>query len=196
MLADARHARRPVQRPVPPMHPGRTVLACVAVAVLSLLAHRTPEFDPTAWLIWGRELAHGTLSTLGGPSWKPLPVLFTTPFAFAGDTVAPWLWLVVARTGGLLALVAAFRLTWRLGGRTPALLATAALALATEFLYNAARGDSEGLLVALTLWAVDLHLAGRRLAAVGAGMAAALLRPEVWPLLLVYGAWLLWTERN
>src|SRR3954469_21635064 len=137
---------RPVARrrcAVPPERPWRTVAICVAVAAVSLVAQRTPDFDPTAWLVWGSEITHGTLHTLGGPSWKPLPVAFTTLFAPAGDTVAPWLWLVGARTGGLLALVAAFRVTARLGGRTAGWLAVACLGLATDFLYNAARGDSE-----------------------------------------------------
>jgi hypothetical protein len=165
--------------------------ACLAVAVLSLLLQRTPDFDSTAWLIWGRELADGTLSTTGGPSWKPLPVGFTAAFALLGETVAPWLWLVVARLGGLLALVLCFRVTARLAGRTAAIVATAALALATEFAFNAARGDAEGLLVALALLAVHEHLAGRPRAALAAAAGAGLVRPEVWPLLAAYAGWLL-----
>ncbi len=174
----------------------RVVSLCVAAAAASLLVQRTPDFDPTAWLIWGRQLADGTLHTTGGPSWKPLPVLFTTPFALAGDTVAPWLWLVVARTGGLLAVVLAFRLAARIGGRTAGWLAAAALALATDFLYNAARGTSEGLLVASALWAVLLHLDGRRHAALLAGTVTGLIRPEVWLVLGGYGLWLLWRDRR
>src|SRR4051794_4075403 len=92
----------------------RALLLCVAVSAASLLMQRTTAFDPTAWLIWGRQVADGTLHTLGGPSWKPLPVAFTALFAPAGDTVAPWLWLVVARTGGLVALVLTFPPTERL----------------------------------------------------------------------------------
>ena len=188
--APALHAPPAALRP-------RTVVAlAVAASVASLVLQRTPDFDPTAWLIWGRQITDGTLSTLGGPSWKPLPVLFTTPFSLFGDTVAPWLWLVVARTGGILAVVAAFRLTARLGGRTAGWLAAAALVLATDFLYNAFRGDSEGLLVLATLGAVDLHLQGRRHAALLAGVAGALIRPELWPALAAYGAWLVWRERR
>ena len=156
---------------------------------------RTPDFDPTAWLIWGRELSDGTLSTLGGPSWKPLPVLFTTLFAPAGDTVAPWLWLVVARTGGLLALVAPYRLTGASAAACPPGSPLAALVLATDFLYNSARGDSEGLLVALACgrstctWPAagtpPWPPAGRR-AAAPRGLAAA----------AAYAAWLMWSERR
>ncbi len=167
------------------------------VAAVSLLAQRTPDFDPTAWLIWGRQLADGWLSTTGGPSWKPLPVIVTTALSALAGEAAPALWLVVARAGGLLGLVMAYRLAVRLGGgRTAGVLAAAGLALATGYLYNAARGDSEGLLVALTLWAVCLHLDGRRHAALLAGTAAGLLRPEIWPLLAVYGLVVLRRERS
>jgi hypothetical protein len=178
------------------LRPRTLVVLALAASAASLILQRTPDFDPTAWLIWGRQIADGTLITLGGPSWKPLPVLFTTPFSLAGDTVAPWLWLVVARTGGILAVVMAYRLAARLGGRTAGRLAAAALVLATDFLYNAFRGDSEGLLVLATLGAVDLHLRGRRHAALLAGLAGGLIRPELWPLLAAYGAWLLWRERR
>ena len=39
-----------------------------------------------------------TSSPPNGPSWKPLPALFTVPFALFGGA-APWLWLIVARAG-------------------------------------------------------------------------------------------------
>jgi hypothetical protein len=172
------------------------VAAAAAVAALSLTLMRTPDFDPTAWLIWGEQLSHGELHTLAGPSWKPLPVLFTTPFAFAGDTGAEWLWLVVARTGGLLAVAMAYAVGRRLGGRAAGLIAAAGLALATAFLYDAARGDAEGVLVLAGLGAVHLHLSGRREAALLAGVAAGLIRPEVWPLLALYGLDLVRVRRD
>jgi len=78
----------------------------------------------------------------------------------------------------LLALVPCFSVTARLAGRTAAIVATAALVLANGFLYNAARGDAEGLLVALALLAVDQHLRGRPRAALVAGGAAGLIRPR------------------
>lgn len=158
----------------------RAVAASVALAALTLLALDQNAYDPTAWLIWGRELSEGTLDMTGGPSWKPLPVAFTTLFAFAGDDVAPLLWLVVARASGFLAVVMAFVVARRLGGRTAGLIAAAGLLLATDFLFNVLRGDSEGMLVALSLLAVELHLRGRTRAALIAGLAAGLLRPEVW----------------
>src|SRR5689334_23990564 len=76
------------------------LLAAVALALgaLSLLYPSTPTYDPWAWIIWGREIAHLDLQTTGGPSWKPLPVIFTTVFSVFGS-IAPNLWLAVARGG-------------------------------------------------------------------------------------------------
>jgi hypothetical protein len=167
------------------------VLVCLAVAIVSLLVLKEPSYDPTAWLIWGRQIVHGSLDTVGGPSWKPLTVLFTTVFSLAGSGPAPLLWLVVARLAGLLALVVTYRVTRRLGGRAAALVATAALAVSTKFLYNATRGDSEGLLVLLVLGAILAQLDGRRRLSFALMAAAALLRPEAWLLVAAQGVWLL-----
>ena len=166
-------------------------LGCLVVAALSLLVFREATYDPTAWLIWGRQIADGSLETIAGPSWKPLPVLFTTPLSLLGDTVALKLWLVLARLGGLLSLVMAYRVAARLGGRAAGVIAALALLLANEFLFNWIRGSSEGWLVATSLLAVHRHLDGEPRQAFGWGVATALLRPDVWPLLALYGLWLL-----
>ena len=47
---------------------------------------------------------------------------------------------------------------------------------------------------ALALWAFERHLDGRRDHALYLGFAAALLRPEVWPFLGLYGLWLWFRE--
>ena len=121
-------------------------------------------------------------------------MLFTTPFALAGDEWAPDLWLIVAQAGGLLAFAFTYRLAARLAGWPAGIIAAAGLVLADEFIRNFARGNSEGLLVALVLWAVERHLDGRRRDAFVLGFLAGLLRPELWPFLLLYGAWLMWRE--
>jgi hypothetical protein len=168
------------------------LLGCLALAALSLLFVSVPTYDPWAWIIWGREITEWDLVTTDGPSWKPLPVLFTTPFALLGDGVAPALWLVVARAGGLLAFAMAYRLGARLAGPVAGAIAAVSLVLADEFIRNFARGNSEGMLVALVLWAVERHLDGRRTHAFLLGFAAALLRPEVWPFWGLYGLWLVY----
>src|SRR3954466_4488878 len=91
------------------------VLGCFALAALSLAGPSVPTQDSWSWIVWGREVAHLSLDTTAGSSWKPLPVLFTTPFSLFGD-IAPELWLVVARAGGLLAILFAYRIAARLAG--------------------------------------------------------------------------------
>ena len=172
----------------------RVLVGCLGLALLSLLWSRQPTYDPWSWLIWGREIAGGTLSTDTGPSWKPLPVLLTTPFSLAGDTLAPILWLIVARAGGLLAIAMTYRLASRFGGRLAGVVAAVALAIAFEFVRNAALGNSEGLLVALSLAAIERHLDGHRGHAFGLGFAVALLRPETWLFWVPYGLWLGWRD--
>ena len=135
-----------------------------------------PTYDPWAWIIWGREILHLDLSTVDGPSWKPLPVLLTTPFALFGGARARPVALRRPRRR------ARRRRRWPSGSRAGSAALPAgrrgrrAYALAPWTLRNAALGNSEGLLVALVLAAVDRHLAGRRgrafVLAVGAGAAA------------------------
>jgi hypothetical protein len=180
---------------VAPPRPWRALLlGCLALAALAQLLPAGPTYDPWAWIIWGREITEWDLDTRTGPSWKPLPVLFTTPFALAGDTTAPELWLVVAQAGGLLAFAFTYRLAARVAGWPAGLIAAGGLFLADEFIRNFARGNSEGLLVGLCLWAVERHLDGRRRDAFLLGVAAGLLRPELWPFLLAYGLWLMVSE--
>jgi hypothetical protein len=183
----------------PPARLGRTVpltglgaitAVAIVLALLSLLGPTTPTYDPYAWLIWGREVLHLDLDTNFGPSWKPLPVFFTTVFAIV-PSWSPDLWVAVARAGAIASLLLAVRITWRLGGGLAGgLVAAACLALSTGYLRFAAIGDSEGLLVALMLAAVDLHLSGRRRAALWIAFAACLLRPEAWAFAGVYALWL------
>ena len=163
--------------------------ACLALGTLSLLLPSTPTYDPWAWLIWGREIVGGRLDTEGGPSWKPLAVLLTTLLAPLGD-LAPLAWVALARAGALLALAMAYRIAARIAGPLAGVSAAVVLLLTDNWIRNAAIGTSEGLLVALVLWAVERHLDDRRGHAFALGVAAALLRPEVWPFLGLYVLWL------
>ena len=171
----------------------RVALAVLVATALTFLAPAAPTYDPWAWIIWGREILHLDLSTLYGPSWKPLPVMFTTPFALFGPA-APDLWLFVARAGTIAGVVMLFRLGRRLGGVPAGVAAAVPYAIAPWTIRNGAMGNSEGLLVALALAAVDRHLAGRRRAAFALAVGTALLRPEAWPFVGLYGLWLLWRE--
>ncbi len=187
----------------------------LAISALSLLIPSTPSYDPWAWIVWGREIVHINLQTTGGPTWKPLPVIFTTLFAPLGK-IAPDLWLVIARAGAVMAVVMVFKLSARLVGDlgarirpgqsrlesaasfAPALLAglIAAIGLAFSggFISDAALGYSEGLLTAAVLIAVERHLDGHPRQAFAVGFAAALDRPEIWLLWGPYGLWLWWKD--
>jgi hypothetical protein len=171
-------------------------LICLSLAGLSLLEPSAPTTDPWGWILWGRELAHLHLSTNvgGAPSWKPLPVLVTTPLALTG-AAAPALWLVVARAAGLASLVLAWRLAARLAGRAAGALApraagalaAAGLVVTDRWLRGFEHGYTEPMVIALGLGAVEQELSGRRARAFALGSLAALARPEVWPLLALSG---------
>ena len=147
----------------------RPAAACLLLAALSLLGPSEPSYDPWAWLVWGREIGHLALDTTGGPSWKPLPVALTTVFAplsALDERIPPALWVLVARAGGLFALLMAFRLAGRLAGgplirRSAAgAVAVLALALTPEWIRYMVHGNEAPLAVGLALLAVDRHLDG------------------------------------
>jgi hypothetical protein len=184
------------------------------IGALSLLIPSTPSYDPWAWLVWGREIIHVNLQTTGGPSWKPLPVLFTTVFGVFGKA-QPDLWLVVARAGAVMAVVMVFKLAWRLTAdllaRTPAaagtsrrvavippllagLIAAGSLINSSGFISNNALGYSEGLATALALIAIDSYLDGAPRRAFVIGFFAALDRPELWFVWGPYGLYLFWRD--
>src|SRR5918999_827440 len=173
----------------------RLIAACIALASLSLLLPSEPSYDPWAWLVWGRELTHLELDTYGGPSWKPLPVALLAAAAPLGE-LSVSLWIVVARAGALLALAMAFRLAGRLGGGSgprrvaAGTVAAVALALTPDWFQFVAHGSEAPLAVALLLWAVERHLDGRCCHAVALGAVVCLMRPELFPFLGLYAAWL------
>lgn len=166
---------------------------CGAISVVSLALPATLAFDPWAWLVWGREIGHLDLDTTGGPSWKPLPVLVTTVLAAAGD-LAPTLWLVVARTAGLLAVVVTYRLAARFAGPAAGVVAAGLLLLTPDggprFLRLVVEGHSAPVTATLCLWAVDRHLEGRHGQALLLATVFSLERPEAWPFLVAYAVWL------
>jgi hypothetical protein len=197
---------------------GRLYLAlaglALAIAAFSLLIPSTPSYDPWAWLVWGREIVHLKLHTTGGPTWKPLPVLFTTLFAPFGKA-APDLWLVVARAGALMAVAMTFKIAARFtrllaggardaaaAGRGRALgptllagvIAAGSIVVSRGFISDNALGYSEGLMTALVLIAIDRHLDGARRQAFVVGFAAALDRPELWLFWGPYGLYLWWKD--
>ncbi len=190
-------------------------VAALVIGALSLLVPSTPSYDPWAWLVWGREIIHLDLHTPGGPSWKPLPMLFTTVFAVFGKA-QPDLWLIVARAGAVMSVAMVFKLGWRLTGLfgygraevDPAgrrswgmvppllagLIAAGSLVNSGGFISDNALGYSEGLATALTLIAVDRYLDGAPRQAFAVGFFAALDRPELWVFWGPFGLYLFWRD--
>ncbi|MGO9973002.1 MAG: hypothetical protein ACLP01_09375 [Solirubrobacteraceae bacterium] len=173
----------------------------LALAVLTAIVWPTvPSYDPFSWVVWGRELTDPHLSFYvgNGPSWKPLPVLFTSMYGVFGGA-APKLWVITARTGGIAGLIAAYRLAALLIKRAGltrtacivgGLFAALGIVLTQDWGYYFFRGTSEALLIGVILWAIDRLIAGHHWQAYMLGVAEGLMRPEIWPFLLVYGAWL------
>ena len=117
-----------------PRRPGLLVVvaACLLLGVLSLAVRSGLGYDPWAWLVWGRELTRLDLDTLGGPSWKPLPVILIAPFTWLG-ALAPSIWLVLSRAAAFAAVALSYRLASRFAGRAAGLVAAFGLCLSADF---------------------------------------------------------------
>jgi hypothetical protein len=173
---------------------------CFVLAALSLLLPaRGLHFDSWAWVVWGREIPLLELDTLGGPSWKPFPVVFTTifsPFSKIDDGIPPMLWLVVARAGGFLSIAMAYRLAARLVGEEKWLKVIAGVVAAFVMCITPrwglliAQGFTEPLAAGLLLWSIERHLDHHYGHAFFLGFLVALNRPEFWPFLGAYAIWL------
>ncbi len=178
------------------------VLVCAALGIVSILTLPSiPSYDPFSWVIWGHELAHHIIApheafvSRGGPSWKPLPVLFTTIFGFFGPSVK--LWVAFARAAGLFGLFIAYRLgsrlgsspRWRLAGPIAGVLAVLGIFLTSEWTHYMFRATSEPMVVTATLYAIERHVSGKRMTAFFSGIALAMLRPESGVFVGFYALW-------
>jgi hypothetical protein len=188
------------------------LLAAAGLLALSLLivlwARTRPGYDPYGWLVWGKLSVHLRLDTNGAPSWKPLPFLFTVPFSLAGH-YSLWLWMVFSVAVSLCGPVFAWRIAFRLTAAEPArryasyaagLAAAAFMVLMQDsvgrltFTHYVLSAESDTMIVALCLAAIDCHLNGRHRWAFWLWWLGSLGRPEVWPFCGLAGLWL-WRER-
>jgi hypothetical protein len=185
-----------------------SVIVCIVLGALSAIVLPTiPSYDPWSWIVWGREITDPHLNFVisGGPSWKPLPLVFTTIWgAFGG--AAPTLWVITARIGGLLGLVAAWRLAYKLTSGTPgqrwgrapaivaAVIAVIGVMLTQDWFYYFLHGTSETILIGCTLWIVDRLIEGKKIQAFVLIVCATWIRPEWVPLELLYIVWLVWRD--
>jgi hypothetical protein len=184
------------------------VLGAIALLVVSLVvvlwARVRPGYDPYGWLVWGKLTLHLKLDTNGAPSWKPLPFLFTVPFSVVGH-YSLWLWMVTSVAISLSGPIFAWRIAFRLTGADPArryasyaagLFAAVFLLLMQDpiapasYVHYILSAESDTMIVALCLAAIDCHLNGRHRWAFWIWWLAGLGRPEVWPFLGLSGLWL------
>ena len=162
-----------------------------------------PGYDPFGWMVWGQQVLHGSLNTSGAPSWKPMTFVFTLPYALFGHTQV-WLWSVTSVTGTVAAGVFAARLAYRLTGpvldsrRFAPFVAGAFAGVAVMGIQTWPHlvliANSDQLVVALLLAAIDAHLRGHRRWAFAALAFASLDRPVKWAFLALYGALLVGTD--
>jgi hypothetical protein len=166
--------------------------------VVVLWARTRPGYDPYGWLVWGHLTIHGKLDTNGAPSWKPLPFLFTVPYAVIGHR-ALWLWMVTSVAISLSGVLFAARIAYRLTDPPPArrwagwiagAFAAAALLGIDYYTHYILSAQSDTMIVSLCLGAIDCHLYGRRRWAIAFAMLAAFGRPEIWPAVGLYSIWL------
>ena len=112
----------------------RALAVAIGISLLSLLlVAPAPSYDPWAWLLWGREVAHGTLSTEEMPAFKPLTVAVCTLLAPLGGA-APEAWVIVGRAGMVLAVILAFRLGRDLAGVAGGIVAAVGVAFTGDLI--------------------------------------------------------------
>ncbi len=179
----------------------RTLLGCVGVAALlsliSLLFSHAIDYDAEGWIVYARE-AFGpqVLNTSGFPAWKPLPVILIGPFTLLtrgeGDV---YYWLFITRTAAILTVFGAAALGHRFGGRMAALLAAVFVMLAPYWAVDGAIGRDSAVSGALMMGAFLAHYRGWYRITVLELTGVALLRPEITPLLLIYGIYLAYRRR-
>jgi hypothetical protein len=173
---------------------GLLLLSIVIVRV----AKSRPGFDPYGWLVWGHQTLNLSLDTNAAPSWKPLPYIFTVPYAIFGH-FQMWLWMATACAIALSGAVFAGRIVYRLTEPPPqrrwaawiaAVFAGACVLGINNYWHYILSSQSDPMIVALTLGAIDCALSGRRRWAFWCAVLASLGRPEAWPFLGLYALWL------
>jgi hypothetical protein len=176
---------------------GALVLLALAAALV-VWARTRPGYDPYGWLVWGKLTIHGQLDTNGAPSWKPLPFIFTVPFALAGHYQL-WLWMIFSVAVSLSGPVFAWRIADHLtaapaerrwAGWVAGAVAAVTLLGIRDYSHFILSSQSDTMIVSLCLAAIDCGLNGRRRWALWIWVLASLGRPEAWPFLGAYAVWL------
>jgi hypothetical protein len=173
------------------------LLVAITVAFV-LVTHARPSYDAFGWLVWGRQVLHWNLNTDGAPSWKPLTFIFTLPYALTGHRGGLWLWTLTAVLASFVAAALAGRIAYRL---TPAsrerawarpvaaLVAALGVLGLSAWAHLVMIANSDPMIVALCLGAIECHLSERHRLAFACVWLAALGRPEAWPFAAGYAVW-------
>ncbi len=172
---------------------GLLVIAIVFVGVTGM----KPGYDAYGWLVWGRQTLHGNLNTDGAPSWKPLTFMFTFPYALL-RSAQPWLWSVTSVAVSLSGAVFAGHIAYRLTGPSPGdryapvlagVFAGAGVLGISGYWHEILIANSDPMVVAICLAAIDVHLSKRYRLTFVLLVLASMGRPEAWPFSGVYAIW-------
>ncbi len=196
---DAPHATPPPRNRLLGGPTGWAVALAIVVSSAAIVfwARTRPGFDPYGWLVWGHQTIHGSLDTNAAPSWKPLPYLFTVIYALTGHHELR-LWMITSAAVSFSGVVFAGRIAYTLTDAPPerrwaawvaAIFAGLALLGIRNYLHYILSSQSDPMIVALCLAAIDCHLHARYRTAFVMGALAGLGRPEVWPFLGLYSIW-------
>ncbi len=187
-------------------HPSWATAALLLVisVILVLYARTRPSYDAYGWLVWGYQTLHGSLDLGGAPSWKPLPYLFTVPFALFGHYQL-WLWMITATAVALAGPVFAGRIAFRVSGGSElrddpepirryapygaAVFAGAAVLGLEDYFHYILSSQSDPMLTTFVLGAIDMFMLGRYRWTLVLGVLASLGRPEAWPFLGLFMIW-------
>jgi hypothetical protein len=170
----------------------------VAAGLVTIVTRAKPSYDSMGWMVWGRQVLHWNLNTDGAPSWKPLAFLFTLPYALTGHRLQLTLWTLTAIGSGLAAALLAGRIAYRLTPPAPerrwapivgAIVATLGVLSMGGYVHLMLITNSDPLILALLLGAIDCHLSRRHRLAFALIWLAGLGRPEIWAFELLYGLW-------
>jgi hypothetical protein len=194
-----RGASRPLARAYELASRRPAIVTAVGLLLVSFLivlwAGTRPSFDAYGWLVWGHQTVAGALNTNAAPSWKPLPYLFTAPYALAGHYEL-WLWMITSVAISLSGVIFAGRIAYRLTPDGPryapivaAVIAGAALLGIEDYPHYVLSFQSDPVIVSLCLGAIDSHLSGRRRWALALLVLAGLGRPEAWAFAALYALW-------
>lgn len=176
------------------------VILVVVAVLFVVLTRMKPAYDAYGWMVWGRQTLHWNLDTNGAPSWKPLTLLFTLPFALVARAQT-FLWMAAAVVGAFAGVVFGGRIAYKLTGPAPGrpyapIIAAAFAGLGVlgiaGYWHQILIANADPMIVALCLAAIDFHLSKRYRLAFAMVVLASLGRPEAWPFALGYAIWAWW----